>query len=142
MRTFFGIILRISMQEIDAGGYAAYFQPDDRVVRTGYGPDAETKTLPDTQGWARRYMSLIRFKQIRGAFHPMDKVAGRGGDKCYQLRSALNRLNAASKITFIPSGNLAFDEGGVSCRSRLCPVRQYNKDKPGKFCNMMYSHKL
>jgi hypothetical protein len=28
---------------------------------------------------------------------------------------------------------LSFDEGGVGCRSRYCPVRQYNKDKPQKF---------
>jgi hypothetical protein len=33
----------------------------------------------------------------------------------------------------MPGGNLAFDEGGVACRSRLCPVRQYNKDKPQKY---------
>jgi hypothetical protein len=31
------------------------------------------------------------------------------------------------------SGDLAFDEGGIACRSRFCPVRQYNKDKPNKF---------
>jgi len=28
--------------------------------------------------------------------------------------------------------NMAFDEGGVACRSRFCPVRQHNKDKPDK----------
>jgi Transposase IS4 len=28
---------------------------------------------------------------------------------------------------------MAFDEGGVGCRSRYCPVCQYNKDKPQKF---------
>jgi len=27
---------------------------------------------------------------------------------------------------------MAFDEGGVACRSRFCPVRQCNKDKPDK----------
>ena len=60
----------------------------------------------------------------------MDKAAGRGGDKCYQLREALNNLNHAAANTFHPGGDLAFDEGGVSCQSRLCPVRQYNKAKP------------
>ena len=27
----------------------------------------------------------------------------------------------------------SFDEGGVPMRSRYCPVRQYNKDKPDKY---------
>ena len=26
-----------------------------------------------------------------------------------------------------------FDEGGIAMRSRYCPVRQYNKDKPNKY---------
>lgn len=78
-------------------------------------------------------MSLRRFKRIRGAFHQMNRRALYGGDKCYQLRNALNFLNQAALQTFLPSGNLAFDEGGVVCRSRLWPVRQYNKDKPDKY---------
>ena len=28
---------------------------------------------------------------------------------------------------------MTFDEGGVASRSRMNPVRQYNKDKPNKF---------
>ena len=28
---------------------------------------------------------------------------------------------------------MSFDEGGHACRSRYCAVRQYNKDKPGKY---------
>jgi len=35
--------------------------------------------------------------------------------------------------TFTPGRNLSFDEGGVASRSRVNPVRQYNKDKPNKF---------
>ena len=42
--------------------------------------------------------------------------------------------NATSRATFVPGPNLSFDEGGVSSRSRMNPVRQYNKDKPNKFC--------
>jgi hypothetical protein len=79
-------------------------------------------------------MSLNRFKQIRGAFHPEDKVQGNGGeDKCYQIRASMNELNAASLANFVLEANCAFDEGGIACRSRYCPVRQYNKDKPDKF---------
>ena len=36
--------------------------------------------------WAREVMSLVRFKQIRSAFHPEAvKDNMRGGDKCHQL---------------------------------------------------------
>ena len=33
----------------------------------------------------------------------------------------------------MPGYALSFDEGGHACRSRYCPVRQYNKDKPAKY---------
>jgi Transposase IS4 len=80
-------------------------------------------------------MSLNPFKQIRGAFHPEDKSAGNGcDDKCYQVRAAINELNAASLANVVTGGNCAFDEGGIACRSCYCPVRQeYNKDKPNKY---------
>ncbi len=55
------------------------------------------------------------------------------GDKCHQIRHALNTLNKASSSTFIPGIDLSFDEGGVASHSRMNPVRQYNKDKPQKF---------
>jgi hypothetical protein len=42
-------------------------------------------------------------------------------------------LNAGARCNFVPEGNCSFDEGGISCHSRYCPVRQYNKDKPAKF---------
>ena len=42
-----------------------------------------------------------------------------------------HQIDARKKI--IPSGNIEFDEGGVACRSRMCPVRKYNKDKPDKY---------
>ena len=87
----------------------------------------------DSEGWASRYMRLARFRQIRGAFHFENKGAARGGDKCYQLRKLIQAVNAASKRSFWIPQDLAFDEGGIGCRSRYCPVRQYNKDKPQKF---------
>jgi len=88
---------------------------------------SEMITIEGTQGWAQKYMSLRRFKAIRRAF-PEEKIAGAAGGKCYQLRYAINQRNAASQATFIPGPTLSFDEGGVPMRSRLCPVRQYNKD--------------
>jgi hypothetical protein len=78
-------------------------------------------------------MKLERFQQIRGAFHPEDKASGLGGDKCYQIRYVINVLNTTAKKAFKVPKDLSFDEGGIGCRSRYYPVRQYNKNKPEKF---------
>jgi hypothetical protein len=133
MYHFLGIILKISIMERDAGGYPSYFAKENKKLYTGTLSSSYMTVVSDSAGWAWKYMSIKRFKQIRSAFHPEKKAAGMGGDKCYQLRSAINHLNEASRRTFVPSGNLAFDEGGIACRSRLCPVRQYNKDKPDPY---------
>jgi hypothetical protein len=84
-------------------------------------------------GWAAKYMLLKQFKQIQRAFHPEHRAAAVASDKCYQLCYALICLNQASLNTYIPSRDVLFDKGGVSMQSRLCPVQQYNKDKPNKF---------
>jgi len=136
MHRFLGIILRISITPQDGGGYPAYFADHNTSVRYS---TSSSETLPASMGFVAAMpsefrMSLNRFKQIRGAFHPEDKLSANGvQDKCYQLRAAMNELNACSLANFVPEANLAFDEGGVACRSRYCPVRQYNKDKPDKF---------
>lgn len=143
MHRFLGIILRISVSPIDGGGYPVYFADSDMNIQltdnVGCSSPPGTHSIPGTRGFVSMLrqefrMSLNRFKQIRGAFHPEDKVLANGTeDKCYMLRAALNELNAASRANFVPEANLCFDEGGVACRSRYCPVRQYNKDKPDKF---------
>lgn len=138
LHRFFGILLRTSLQPVDFGGYTAYFKDDDTVISLSDTGDDDIEIL-GTAGfvsWMKPElrMSLNRFKQIRGAFHPEDKDAANGSaDKCFQLRRAINELNAASNKNFVPEANCAFDEGGIACRSRYCPVRQYNKDKPDKF---------
>ena len=133
MYRFLGILLKISLAAVDGGGYEAYFRREDLIVYTGTGHRAKKRRIANTKGFAVDYMSLNRFKQIRSAFHPEDKEQSLGGDKCYQLRHALNQLNQCSLRTFYAGKRLAFDEGGISCRSRMCPVRQYNKDKPDKY---------
>jgi len=133
MYRFFGIMLKISLQPVDGGGYPAYFRTTNKELSTGYGSRAKKLMVLNTTGFASNIMSLKRFKQIRGAFHPEHKRVANSGDKCYQLRAALNQVNAAAFACFDPGKNLTFDEGGVACRSRLCPVRQYNKDKPDKY---------
>jgi hypothetical protein len=139
MFRFLGILLKISLQPTDGGGYCSYFRDTNLTVSL-----SSDKThffeIPESRGFvsllpADVRMSLNRFKQIRGAFHPEDKILGNGSeDKCYQLRASINNLNTASLANFVPEGNLGFDKGGIACRSRSCPIRQYNKDKPDKFC--------
>jgi len=132
MYHFLGIMLKISLSTVDGGGYTAYFAPEDKVIYSDTGRHPKIIQIKNSAGWAQHTMSLGRFKQVCGAFHPEDRVASYGKDKCYQLRHVLNRLNAASLSTFEIGPNMSFDEGGSACRSRMCPVRQYNKDKPDK----------
>jgi hypothetical protein len=134
MHRFLGILLRISMQPTDAGGYTAYFR-DSNITIPLSEDGSEYIEIPQTKGFMSMIdkevrMSLNRFKQIRGVFHPAEKYITNGEeDKCYQIRAAIKELNSAARINFVPEANLSFDEGGISCRSRMCPVRQYNKDK-------------
>jgi hypothetical protein len=92
-----GILLRISIEPRDLGGYRAYFCAENRLVHLGPNKSIE---LLNTKGWAQNYMNFQRFLQIRQAFHPEQKHAGVGGDKCYQIRFALNHLNMVSRQTF------------------------------------------
>ena len=132
MYRFLGIMLRMSITPVDGGGYKSYFSIRNRKVSFSRHSLGDLE-ISDTAGFAHKYMSLQRFQQIRGSFHPEDKSVLSGGDKCYQIRYIMNSFNAASKQTWYVPGDVTFDEGGVGCRSRYCPVRQYNKDKPQKY---------
>lgn len=131
MFRFLGIMLKISLQPMDAGGYKAYFSGNNIFVDPG--GKVDVLEIEGTRHIVSKYMTLNRFMQIRGAFHPEDKSASMGGDKCYQLRYAINAFNDAAFRTFIVPIDISFDEGGCGCRSRYCPCRQYNKDKPKKY---------
>jgi Transposase IS4 len=109
MYRFLGILQKISLAPIDGGGYQAYFQPHDKVI--------EGMTIPNTKGFVHGIMSLWRFRQIRGAFHPIHRVVGKSGDKAYHLRHAINQFNAKTRGAFNFGLHIVFDEGGVACRS-------------------------
>jgi Transposase IS4 len=125
MYHFLGITLRISLSPIDWGGYEANFGSRNRRV---LGVE-----MYETEGFARKFMSLNRYKQIRATFHPEDRSAGLNGDKCYQLQHVINTMHQAAMNTKFIGADVAFDEGGIGSRHQLNPVRQYNKDKPQKF---------
>lgn len=79
-------------------------------------------------------MTLIRFNQIRSVYHPesgedeMENV-----NKCYQLHYDIIRFNDQAGNVIDMGSNAVFDEDMVHMRSIYCPIRQYNKEKPGKF---------
>ena len=77
-------------------------------------------------------MTLVTFKQIRSAFRSEFNRYD-PNDKCYQLRWFIRKFNFMAKKIFYLGPNASFDEGGKAMRSRFCPVRQYNKDKPAKY---------
>ena len=111
MIQFFGIMLKISIQDLSLGGYDAYWDKDLRVKS---GRNYNVK-LHGIQPWARDIMTKHRFKQIRAAFRP-ENDRSTIGDKCHQLRYIINRFNLAIRKTFIPGYALSFDEGGHACR--------------------------
>ena len=128
MIRFFGIMLRISLEPRKMGGYVSYFTDNPTVVCG----DGYSIQLRGYDPWARDVMTLVRFKQIRSAFHP-ESENSRCNDKCHQLRYFIRLFNSKAKEVFDLGPNISFDEGGVAMRSRYCPVRMYNKDKPDKF---------
>ena len=123
-----GMILKMSIDDKKLGGYESHFE-EEIPVHLGQGYSA---TLTDYPAWATKIMPLWRFKQIRAAFHP-EVGASTIGDKCHQLRYALDQHTKTAKKTFEPGIDLSVDEGGIASRSRMNPVRPYNKDKPNKF---------
>ena len=109
MIRFHGMILKMSVDDRNLGGYGAYFN-EIHQVNTGTDYFIVLEGFP---AWAAKIMTLPRFKQIRAAFHPevgMSDV----GDKCHQLRFAIDKLNLTASRTFIGGKDLSFDEGGVS----------------------------
>ncbi len=92
MIRFFGILLKISLEPRKMGGHVSYFT-ENPAVRIG---DGYTVELRGYNSWAKEVMSLIRFKQIRSAFHP---EAGESAcqDKCHQLRFFIRMFNDMAK---------------------------------------------
>ena len=102
-------MLRVSLEPKDAGGYPAYFRDTPWCIPISKDGKSSVE-IPGSKGFVsqidQKYrMSLNRFKQIRGAFHPeCCKQGKQQGDKCYQLRKAINHLNVAAimkRITLV-----------------------------------------
>ena len=124
-----GILLRIGLTKARGGDYTQYFGENYKYIQSR---DKQRYLRLGFEPWAKKYMTLRRFKQFLCAFRHQSKKPA-VADKCYQLRMVCNTISAAAKKNFRPGRHNSFDEGGVGCRSRRCPIRQYNKDKPQKF---------
>ena len=110
------------------GGYESYFNDNINVTLcNGY-----SINLRGYNAWAKEIMSLLRFKQIHSAFRS-ETVQVYLNDKCYQLRWFIRQFNFMARKIFHLGAHASFDKGGIPMRSRFCPVRQYNKDKPAKY---------
>ena len=110
-------MLKILLEPRNMGGYTSYFT-ENPTVRIG---DGYMVQLRGYDAWAKEVMSLVRFKQIRSAFHP-EAGDTACNDKCHQLRLFIKMFNDMTNCIFILGPNTAFGEGGVAMRSRYCPV--------------------
>ena len=91
------------------GGYVSYFTENPTVV-VG---DGYSIQLRGYDPWAKDIMSLVRFKQIRSAFHP-EAESSICNDKCHQLRYFIRLFNSKAKEVFSLGANVSFDEGGAA----------------------------
>ena len=78
-------------------------------------------------------MTIACFLQIRSAFHT-ESGESSVCDKLHKLRYLIRSTDDVASNTFdlVPTADLY--EVGIATYSRFCCVRQYNKDKPDKFC--------
>ena len=111
------------------GGHVSYFQ-DIVLVNMGGGYKVKLRGFTN---WAKYIMPLDRLTQIRFAFHREVGKIELTGDKGHQLQCFIRRFNDKVIYLFSLGPNASFHEGGAPMRSRCCPFRMYNKDKPAKF---------
>ena len=131
MIRFMGILLKISLDGRRRGGYKQYWVESKRTVTLGRGL---SRPVQGHTTWAKDIMDFKRFKQILSGLRTVGERAQNVEDKAYQLRHACQAISTGASRTFRIGRYMSFDEGGVASRSRYNPIRQYNKDKPQKFC--------
>ena len=115
-----------------AGGIEQYFKELSSSYSMGTGENLNI-TEPNQEPWASQYMTLKRFKQILRAFRSEVGPNPNVPDKAYQMRSGCETLNHGARRTFILGRYVSFDEAGIASKSRMNPMRQFNKSKPQKF---------
>ena len=92
-----GMILKMSLVNICLGGLKAYFNPINKLYISC---DDVIKLKTIETNWTDERLMYKRFLQIRAAIHPEVGVL-EIGDKCHQLRAAIQFLNDHAKKSFI-----------------------------------------
>jgi len=130
-----GICLRGGITHCAGGGYEAWFVATNSHIIASRGRFYNTYHKQGYDNWAINFTTLRRFRQFLKAFRIENDPDGskKAADKAYQLRRMCVIISNASRSVFLPGRDLSFDEGGIGCRSRRCPIRMYNKDKPEKY---------
>jgi hypothetical protein len=130
-----GIVLRGGITNCAGGGYVSWFVGSHALITVSKGRKYKSYQRQGYNNWALDYTSLRRFRQFLKAFRIENDPDGthKQTDKAYQLRKMCVIISATAARVFIPGRDLSFDEGGIGCRSRRCPIRMYNKDKPDKY---------
>jgi hypothetical protein len=115
----FGIILKMSTDNHQIGGWASYFHPPSEMK---HGPGQFTK-IDGFSPWAANIMTLYCFRQIHAALH-LESGSRLVGDKWHQLRATTESLNQHASRTFILGCECLFDKGGIASKSQYNPVQQ------------------
>ena len=100
--TFFGIMMRISVEPCNMGGYLSYFV-EDLMIQL-YHIHAVKLRVYDY--WGRYIMPIIIPKQIHIAFHSEARTSF-GGEKCHQMCYFIRVFNDKSKMIFL-LGSMVF----------------------------------
>jgi len=114
-----GMILKMNLVNICLGGLKAYFNPIKKLY-ISCDEVIELRTIE--MNWTYERLTYKFFLQIRAALHSEDGVL-EIGNKCHQLRAAIQFLNEHAKKSFILGREISFDEGGKASKSCYNPVR-------------------
>ena len=79
MIQFFGMVLKMSIDDRRVGGYTEYFYEE---IFTDLAKDFSIN-IKGLKSWANDVMTLCCFKQSHSEFHPEPHFAA-NGDKCHQ----------------------------------------------------------
>ncbi|KAH9191915.1 hypothetical protein AeNC1_006103, partial [Aphanomyces euteiches] len=80
------------------------------------------------------YMSRNRFAEISQYMHFADNTKQPPrGDKFYKIRPIIDQINETFQSSYVHGAHLAFDEGIWSTKSKYCPAKQFNPNKPHKW---------
>ncbi len=86
-----GVILKMSIDNRQLGGYVSYFQAPNII----HCSPIESVQLTHYHPWEREVFSLWRFKEIQDAIYPLGHTEI--NIKCHQLGLALHQVTCAAK---------------------------------------------